>query len=162
MTIKASREMRVADFLKEKYIKLDLESGTKKEVIAELGEIIAQSSKIENKKAFIKAIIERENLGSTGIGNGAAIPHAKTTAAKKFVLGFARKNEGMDFGALDGEKTFLFFVLASPKDEVGMHLKILAEISRLVKDKFTVELLKKAKDKKEVLRIISSAEKYSG
>lgn len=154
-------EIKVADFLKEKYINLDLKGSIKKEIITELGEIIAQSNRIENKKAFIKAILERENLGSTGIGAGVAIPHAKTNAVKKFILGFARKNEGMDFGALDGEKTFLFFVLASPKDAVGVHLKVLAEISRLVKDKWTVELLKKAKDKKEVLRIIRSAEKYN-
>jgi PTS system nitrogen regulatory IIA component len=100
-------------------------------------------------------MLERERLGSTGIGGGIAIPHAKSKAVAGFILVFARIIGGMDFGALDGEKTYLFFALASPEEEVGGHLKILAEISRLVKDKFIVEKLKKVKDAKEVLKIIS-------
>ncbi|MGB4520372.1 MAG: PTS sugar transporter subunit IIA, partial [Candidatus Omnitrophota bacterium] len=84
------------------------------------------------------------------------IPHGKSEVVRDFVLVFARCDMGIDFGALDGEKTYLFFALASPKKEVGWHLKVLAEIAHLVKDKFIVELLKKAKNKDEVLRIISS------
>lgn len=152
-------EIKISDLLKEKYINLDLKSNTKKEVIEELSHIVAQSSKLTNRKAFVKAILEREELGSTGIGSGVALPHSKTNVAKNFILVFGRKNEGLDFGALDGENTFLFFILASPKEEVGMHLKILAEISYIVRDKFIIELLKKAQDKKEVLKIISEAEK---
>jgi len=158
MGIGTAKEINLINLLKEKFINLKLEGTNKKEVISELSAIIAQSNNLKNKKIFFNAIIEREGLGSTGIGNGVAIPHAKTTAAKKFILGFARKGDGMDFGALDGEKTYLFFILASPKEEVGGHLKILAEISRLVKDKFIVDLLKRAKDKKEVLKIISSVQ----
>jgi fructose-specific phosphotransferase system IIA component len=150
------KEINLSNLLKEKFINLKLDGTNKKDVIAELAAIIALSHNLKNKKTFFNAIVEREGLGSTGIGNGVAIPHAKTNAAKKFVLGFARKDEGLDFGALDGEKTYLFFILASPKEEVGGHLKILAEISRLVKDKFIVDLLRRAKDKKEVLKIISS------
>lgn len=152
----SAKEINLANLLKEKFINLKLEGSNKKEVVAELSAIIAQSNNLKNKKLFFNAIIEREGLGSTGIGNGVAIPHAKTSVAKKFILGFARKDKGIDFGALDGEKTYLFFILASPKEEVGGHLKILAEISRLVKDKFIVDLLKRAKDKKEVLAVISS------
>jgi len=145
--------------LKEKFINLKLQGNDKKKVVAELVELIGQSKKLINKKVFLNAIIEREGLGSTGIGNGVAIPHAKTNSAKKFILGFARIDEGIDFGALDGEKTYLFFILASPKEEVGGHLKILAEISRLVKDKFIVDLLRRARDKKEVLKIIANTGK---
>jgi len=159
MSAKAAKEVKLLNILKEKFINLCLESVNKDDVIAELVDIIAQSKKLKNKKAFLKAILEREKLGSTGIGSGVAIPHSKTKFTSDFIIAFARKDEGIDFGALDGEKTYLFFLLASPENEIGGHLKILAEISRLVKDKFIVDLLRHAKDKKEILKIIKSAEK---
>ncbi len=156
MSAKKFKEIRFFDLLKEKFISLELKETEKKKVIAELVELISKSKKLTNKKAFLKAVQERETLGSTGIGGGVAIPHAKSDEVRDFILVFARKDEGIDFGALDGEKTFLFFALASPKDEVGGHLKILSEISRFVKDKFVVDLLRKAKTKEEVLKIITS------
>ncbi|MFA5155785.1 MAG: PTS sugar transporter subunit IIA [Candidatus Omnitrophota bacterium] len=154
--------IKISGLLKEKFISLDLEARTKNEAIAELAGLIAQSKKLKNKKAFFEAIMEREALGSTGIGDGIAIPHAKTKVTKGFILAFARSAAGIDFGALDGEMTYLFFILASPKEEVGTHLKILADISHLVKDKFIIGLLKKARDKKEILKIIFNAEKQRG
>ena len=147
--------MRLHNLIKEKYIMLDLKEATKKKLLAELVNCIAKSGKVKDKKAFLAAIQKREKLGSTGIGNGVAIPHAKSERVQDFILAFARKDTGIDFGALDGEKTYLFFMLASPMDDVGNHLKILADISRLVKDKFIVESLKNAKDQKEVLKIIT-------
>lgn len=150
--------IKLSKLLKAKLISLELKGKDKKQIIAELVELIAQSGKLKNKKAFFKTIIGREKLGSTGIGQGVAIPHGKSNFVKDFVLVFARKNEGIDFGALDGEKTFLFFALASPEEEVGGHLKILAVVSRVVKDKFTIDLLKKETDKAKILKIISAAE----
>lgn len=161
MATKKSKEIKLSDLLKEKFINLNLKNKDKKKVLAELVELVAQSKELKNKRAFFEALIEREALGSTGIGDGIAIPHAKTKVAKDFILAFARSNEGIDFGALDGEKTFLFFILASPKDEIGRHLKILADISHLVKDKFIVNLLRYAKDKKEILKIISKGTETS-
>ncbi len=149
------KDIMLTDLLKEKFIDLELEGKDKHEIIYNLVELIATSKKLKNKKTFFKTVMERERLGSTGIGGGVAIPHAKSKAVGGFILVFARAEGGIDFGALDGEKTHLFFALASPEEEVGGHLKILAEISRLVKDKFIVEKLKKAKDGKEVLKIIS-------
>jgi PTS system nitrogen regulatory IIA component len=141
--------------LKEKCVKLDLRQTDKKKVMAELVDFIAENTKLKDKKAFLSALLKREKLGSTGIGNGVAIPHAKLEKEKDFILAFARQEGGVDFGALDGEKTYLFFVIGSPAAEVGSHLKILAEISRVVKDKFIVEKLKKADNKKEIMGIIS-------
>jgi fructose-specific phosphotransferase system IIA component len=155
MSGKKNKDIMLADLLKEKLINLELEGKDKKEIIYNLVELIATSKRLKNKKVFFKTMLERERLGSTGIGGGIAIPHAKSKAVAGFILVFARIIGGMDFGALDGEKTYLFFALASPEEEVGGHLKILAEISRLVKDKFIVEKLKKVKDAKEVLKIIS-------
>lgn len=150
-----SKEIRLANLLKEKCINLSLESKDKKGVIKELVDLIHAARKLKNKNDFFKAMLEREKIGSTGIGNGVAIPHVKSKLVDDFILIFARKEEGIDFGALDGENTYLFFALASPADNIGGHLKILSEISRMVKDKFIVECLRKAENKKDVLTIIS-------
>jgi fructose-specific phosphotransferase system IIA component len=147
--------INLVNLLKEKYIRLDLHESSKRKLLSELVDLIAQSGKLKDKKSFLNALIKREKLGSTGIGNSVAIPHSKSERVHDFLLAFARQDEGVEFGALDGEKTYLFFLLASPQDDVGNHLKILAEISRLVKDKFIVDSLKKAKTKKDVLKIIS-------
>ena len=152
-------DVRLSSILKEKYLLLSLKENSKNKVIAELVELLAQSGKLKDKKTFYNAIVKREKLGSTGIGNGVAIPHAKSQKAEGFIIAFARHIEGIDFGALDGEKTYLFFILASPEADVGGHLKILADISRLVKDKFIVDRLKGAQDKKEILKIIKTYEK---
>jgi len=144
------------NLLKEKYILLDLHETNKRQLLSKLVDLIAQSGKIKDKKSFLNALLKREKLGSTGIGYGVAIPHAKSDGVRDFILAFAKQDEGIEFGALDGEKTYLFFILASPKDDVGNHLKILAEISRLVKDKFIVDNLKRAKTKKEALKIIDT------
>ena len=149
------KEINLSSLLQEKLINLEFKGKDKKEIIEELVELIAKSGKLKNKKAFLKAILEREKLGSTGLGNGVAIPHAKSKVVKGFVLVFGRMDNGIDFGALDGERTYLFFSLASPEEEVGGHLKVLSEIARLIKDKFIVERLKKAQTKKDIIRIIS-------
>lgn len=153
-------DAKLSSILKEKYILLSLKERLKSKVIAELVELVSQSGKLKDKKAFCNSIIKREKLGSTGIGNGVAIPHAKSAKAAGFIIAFARSSAGVDFGALDGEKTHLFFILASPESDVGGHLKILADISRLVKDKFIVERLKSAQDKKEILKIIKTYEPH--
>jgi len=151
-------DARLSSILKEKYVLLSLKEKSKNKVINELVALISQSGKLKDRKNFYNAILKREKLGSTGIGNGVAIPHAKSAKVNGFIIAFARSVEGIDFGALDGEKTYLFFILASPESDVGGHLKILADISRLVKDKFIVERFKNAKDKKEILKIIKTYE----
>jgi PTS system fructose-specific IIC component len=151
-------EIKLSLLLKEKYIDLDLKADSKKKLLLEFVGCVSKAAGIKDRKAFLSAILKRERLGSTGIGNGVAIPHAKSKKINKFILAFARKNEGIDFGALDGAKTYIFFMLGSPEEKVGEHLKILSEISQLAKDKFVVELFKKAKNKKEILNIISTYE----
>ena len=152
-------DIRLSSLLKEKYIELDLKEKDKKKILAELVDFIAGVGKIKDKKEIFSTLVKREKLGSTGIGSGVAIPHARSAKVKDFILAFARKAGGIDFGALDGEKTFLFFMLISPEANVGGHLKILAEVSRLVKDKFIVDRLRSAQDKKEILKVISTYEK---
>jgi len=158
MPVKKRTDLKLYSLLDEKVINLELQEKNKAKIISALVDLLANSKKLKNKPSFLRAILEREKLGSTGIGNGVAIPHAKSNATKDFCLAFARSKEGLEFGALDGEKVHLFFMLASPVEPVGEHLKLLAKISSLIKDKFVVELLKRAKDAKEVIRIIRSQE----
>ena len=152
-------DIRLSSLLKEKYVELDLQAKDKKKILTELVDFIAAKGKIKDKKIILSSLIKREKLGSTGIGNGVAIPHTRSAKASDFIVAFARQAQGIDFGALDGEKTYLFFVLISPEANIGGHLKILAEVSRLVKDKFIVDRLKAALDKKEILKVISTYER---
>ncbi|MFA6384961.1 MAG: PTS sugar transporter subunit IIA [Candidatus Omnitrophota bacterium] len=152
-------DIRLSSLLKEKYVELNLQEKDKKKVLVELVDFISDKGKIKDKKGILASLIKREKLGSTGIGNGVAIPHTRSAKVSDFVLAFARHAQGIDFGALDGEKTYVFFVLISPEENIGGHLKILAEVSRLVKDKFIVDRLKTAKDKKEILKVISTYER---
>lgn len=152
-------DIRLSSLLKEKYIELDLKQKDKKKILAELVDFIAGVGKIKDKKEILSTLVKREKLGSTGIGTGVAIPHARSAKVRDFILAFGRNAAGIDFGALDGEKTYLFFMLISPEANVGGHLKILAEVSRLVKDKFIVDRLRSAQDKKEILKVISTYEK---
>jgi fructose-specific phosphotransferase system IIA component len=158
MSVKRVGEIKLHSLLNEKVIDLDFKEKKKARLIAALVDLLSRSGKLRNKKSFLRSILEREKLGSTGIGNGVAIPHAKSGSIKGFALAFAKSKEGVDFGALDGEKVFLFFVFASPPEPVGEHLKVLAKISYLIKDKFIVDLLKQAKDAKEVIKIIRAHE----
>lgn len=150
--------IKLSRLLKETHINLDLKQTSKKKVLVELLEFVAKCGRLKDKRALCNAILKRERLGSTGIGGGVAIPHAKLNKLRDFILVFARHNAGVDFGALDGEKTHLFFLLASPHQEVGSHLKILSDIARLVKDKFIVDRLKTLKNKKEIIRLIKTYE----
>jgi fructose-specific phosphotransferase system IIA component len=152
-------DIRLSSLLKEKYVELDLQAKDKKKILSELVDFIAAKSRLKDKKEILGTLVKREKLGSTGIGNGVAIPHARSVKVSDFILAFGRQSDGIDFGALDGEKTYLFFVLLSPEANIGGHLKILAEVSRLVKDKFIVDRLKAAKDKKEILKVISTYER---
>lgn len=152
------KDIKICELLKDKYIELNLKEKDKIKLIAELVDLIGKSRKI--KEGILKAIVEREKLGSTAIGNGVAIPHVKIKEVKKPLLILGRSAEGVDFDSLDGQKTYLFFMLISPQEEVGLHLKILAKISHLVRDKFNVERLKNIKDKKELFAIISDFERY--
>ncbi|MDP1854096.1 MAG: PTS sugar transporter subunit IIA [Candidatus Omnitrophota bacterium] len=153
-------DIKLPDLLKEKYIELDLKEKEKTKLIAELVDIVVKPSRIKDGKVLSKAILEREKLGSTAIGNGIAIPHVKIRGIKKPLLILGKSAEGVDFDSLDGEKTYLFFMLISPQKEIGLHLKILAKISHLVKDKFVVERLKKIKEKHEIFEIISGFERF--
>ncbi len=150
------KEVAFRELLDERFIELDLREDNKKKLLVSLVDILARSRKLRDKKEFLKTLLEREKLGSTGIGNGVAIPHGKSDKVSGFALAIGRHLAGIEFGALDGEKTHMFFILASPKEATENHLKLLAQISRLVKDKFIVDKLRAASSKKDIIKIITA------
>ena len=146
--------MEIMGFLNKKAMTTDLKASDKEGVIRELVDLLAKSGEIKNKEALIKALLVRESLGSTGIGQGIGIPHTKSSAVKSLVAAFGLSQKGVNFDSLDGEPVYIFFLLIAPEESAGPHLKALARISRMLKDKYFRELLKKSKDDKEVLKII--------
>jgi len=108
---------------------------------------------------YTRKILPQESLVVTGIGLGVGIPHGKSTAVRQLIGAFGLSRDGVDFESLDGEPAHIFFLLIAPKDSAGPHLKALARISRLLRDKYFRERLRNAKDEKEVMRVISEEDK---
>ena len=149
--------MQIMDFLSKKAILTDIKSTNKENVIKEMVDFLIEASDVEkrNRNKLIDALMSREALGSTAIGQGIAIPHAKCDCVDKLVAAFGLSKKGVDFDSLDGELAYIFFLLVAPQDSAGPHLKALARISRLLKDKYLRESLKHCKDPKEIVKIIS-------
>jgi len=150
--------VKIMDFLDKKAIKLDLQSVEKEDALKELVDLLAETQEIGDKKGILKALIERESLGSTGIGQGIAIPHGKTDKVSELVAVLGISQKGVNFEALDGEPVYIFFLLVAPKDTAGPHLKALAQISRLLRDSYFCELLKRCKTVDEVYDFIRREE----
>ena len=148
--------MKISDFLSSKAVLADLKSTAKDDVIAELVDILISAGSIEKKhrKDVLEILMAREALGSTAIGQGIAIPHGKYGSMKKLVGCLGISKQGINFDSLDGEPAYIFFLLIAPVDSAGPHLKALARISRLLKDRYIRETLKAAKDDKSILAIV--------
>jgi nitrogen PTS system EIIA component len=149
--------MKILDFLCPDAVIADLKATTKKELIEEMVIAMVEAGAFEKKHKvkIIDVLMAREALGSTAIGQGIAIPHGKTDCVDKLVAGLGISRKGIDFDALDGEPAHIFFLLAAPIDSAGPHLKALARVSRLLKDKYFRESLRSAKDKKDILELVS-------
>ncbi len=149
--------MKLSQFLCKKAITSDLKSTTKEVAIDELLELLIDAGEIDkkNKKKVFEVLMAREALGSTAIGQGIAIPHGKCDCVKKLVGCLGISKEGINFDSLDGEVAHIFFLLVAPVDSAGPHLKALARISRLLKDKFIRDSLIAAEDDKKIIKIIA-------
>ena len=150
--------VKITDYMSEELVSLDLKAKNKDEALKELSDLIGKSNKIEVKEGIYKALLERENLGSTGIGKGVAIPHAKTDAAQGLTIAFGVSRDGIDFKSLDKEKVKIFFVFASPFKDSQVYLKVLARISRLIRDEKFREKLIDWGDSKDTLNCINKEE----
>jgi len=151
--------MRIMDFLSEKNITVDLKAKNKKEVIEELVDLLVANGQVSDKKKMVQILLEREDLGSTGIGQGIAIPHGKSDTVKELTAAFGLSRSGVSFEALDGEPVFIFFLLVAPEGTAGAHLKALARISGLLKDKYIRKKLMSAQTTSDVVKIIQEEEK---
>jgi nitrogen PTS system EIIA component len=147
--------MKMLDFLEKSAISINLKSTKKEDIVAELVDLLSKSQPIKEKDKLVKTIMNREALGSTGIGQGIGIPHAKSNVVKKLSAALGVSHKGVDFDSLDGEPTHIFLLLAAPEDAAGPHLKALARISRMFKDKFLRDSLIQAKSEAEAFDIIA-------
>ncbi len=132
----------------------DLRATNKEGVIRELTELLARRGKVKDVDDLVRVVLDRESQGSTGIGDGIAIPHAKSRAVARTLVVFGRSRRGVDFQTLDGKPADLFFLLVSPEDQPGEHLKSLARISRILRNAELRERLRASRDSEEIRKLI--------
>jgi len=150
--------MQLDQILKIEFINANLSAGNKDEALAELINTIIQGGiKLEH-SSIIEILTQRESLGSTGIGDGVAIPHGKIPELDEIIVAFGRSMEGIPFNSLDGKPVHLFFLLLAPENSSGQHLKILAKISKMLKDVDFRRKLLKAESKSDLYKNIFDQE----
>ena len=156
--------MKLGEIIPEGGILDDVKATEKEEVIKEMVAALVKAGRIEeaNVKKVVKALMDREELGSTGIGAGVAVPHAKHDSVTDLVGAFGRSKKGIAFEALDGEPVHVLFLLLSSKSASGAHLEALAYISRLVRDEKFVKFLKDAKDAAAIRELLNEADQTLG
>lgn len=155
--------MKISDFLKTDRIALDFQAADSKEdIIKNLAENLNGVPEINDFKQYLADVYERENLGTTGIGFGLALPHARTDAVKDILIYVARIENGVDFKSLDGEPVKLVFLMGTPKSEVQNYLKMLSNLTRLLKKELFRTSLLEAKTPEEIIEIFKREEDYEG
>ena len=150
--------MRLDQIFKMELINADLSSKTKTEALTELVNTINRSGFKLNSTSVIEILQQRENLGSTGIGDGVAIPHGKIPELDDLIVAFGRSTEGIDYDSLDGKPVHLFFLLLAPENSTGQHLKVLARISKMLKIANFRKMLLIAKSQSDLYKIIIDQE----
>ncbi len=150
--------MRITELLKKDTIILDLKSSTKETVIDELVSKLDHANKLVNRSDFREAILKRESQSTTGIGEGIAIPHAKTSAVKTPAIAFGRSKQGIDYEALDGQPSFLFFMIAASEGANNAHLETLSRLSTLLMDEAFRQKLLTASSVDEIINLIDEKE----
>ena len=147
--------MRISEILNKDLLIPNLQSTNKKGVLEELAAALVGQRKLDDLDQVVEVLLDREKLGSTGIGDGIAIPHGKVRDLKGVVASFGRSRDGIDFESIDQKPAHLFFLLVAPENSAGVHLKALARISRLLKDPSFRQRLMEAETREDLFRIIS-------
>ncbi|PLX79043.1 MAG: PTS fructose transporter subunit IIA [Desulfuromonas sp.] len=150
--------MKITELLSPSAITVDMQATDKNSALAELTDAIVAHSGNLDRDEVLKVLHERERLGSTGIGDGVAIPHGKLKNIDNLLLSFGCSKAGVDFDSMDGKPAHLFFLLLAPEESVGVHLKTLARISKLLKNPGVRNALLAASDADELFRIIADEE----
>ncbi len=153
--------MKITELMNKDLIIPMLVAKTKKEALKELVDcVIKKESNVDNAE-LLRVLLEREELGSTGIGDGIAIPHGKIKKIENLIVSFGRSLDGVDFQSMDGKPTHIIFLLIAPENSAGIHLKALARISRLLKDSSFRSNIMGATTSQEIYDIIAQEdEKY--
>jgi mannitol/fructose-specific phosphotransferase system IIA component (Ntr-type) len=152
--------MKLSDFVVREAILVDLQATGKEEAIREIVRSLCSAGQVSeaDSEGVIRAILGREELGSTGIGQGAAVPHTRHPTVNKLVGTVAISRHGVDFAALDGDPVDIFFLLISPPSQAGDHLRALENISRHLKDERFVSFLRQAKTREAVIDLLEEAD----
>lgn len=147
--------MKIAEFLSPNAVVADLSARSKPDVLVELASTLTRSNPTLKQERLVEVLKEREKLGSTGIGEGVAIPHGKLPGMAQLTASFGVSRSGIDFEAIDGKPTHLFFALVAPENSAGVHLKALARISRLFKNPGFRQNILQAKTADEIYQLIA-------
>ncbi len=147
--------MKIVEFLRSDAVIANLSGQTGPAVLAELCRPLAAAYRVDAQR-LVETLLDREKLGSTGIGEGVAIPHGKVPGLPGLIASFGRSTAGVDFRAIDGRPTHLFFALFAPENSAGAHLKALARISRIFKNPAFRDSIMKAPGAQEIYRLIEA------
>ena len=152
--------MKLSDFVVREAIVVDLQATTKESAIREIVLSLATAGRLDSSDTdgVARAILNREELGSTGIGQGVAVPHTRHPKADRLIGTVALSRKGVDFAALDGDPVDIFFLLVSPPNQPGDHLRALENISRHLKDEKFVSFLRQAKSREQVIELLDEAD----
>ena len=154
--------MKMSEIIEEENIIPDLKAKDKNGVLEELAEVVSNREPSINKRDLVRVLIERERLGSTGIGDGVAIPHGKMNGIKHPLISFGRSNKGLDFDSMDGQTAYLFFLLVAPENSSSVHLQVLAKIAKILKNGTFRKKLMEARTREEIYQtIIQTDEEFS-
>ncbi|MGQ9920707.1 MAG: PTS sugar transporter subunit IIA [Desulfobacca sp.] len=153
--------MKIVELLHPDSIVPSLQATTKQGILEELAAAVVSKHANLDKNQVVAVLLERESLGSTGIGDHIAIPHGKLPQLDRLVIGFGRSLPGINFDSLDGKPAHLFFLLLAPENSIGLHLKALAKLSRMLKDSGFRRQLMEAPDSQTILQLIAAADQES-
>ncbi len=151
---------RISEYLQKDACLMDLKATTKEQAIRELSAHMVRIGLVNDEQLFIHDLMEREKLGSTGIGHKVAIPHAPTQAVDGFVIGFARSSAGVDFAAMDGDEVNLIFAMGTNPQALSLYLQLLSQLSKLLRiESFRNDLIHTVKTADEVINLFKKFEK---
>lgn len=151
-------DLNLSSLITPALVKLSLVSVKKRDALGEMVDLLAAAGKVTDRDEYLKSVVERESLGSTGIGMGIAIPHGKSDVITDVVIAFGRSAEGIDFEALDDKPVHLVFLLAAPRNVGGVYLKALAQLSRMLRRQDFRQNLMAATTEADVISILTSGE----
>jgi nitrogen PTS system EIIA component len=153
--------MKLSEIFTEAHIIPELKAKNKQAVLEELVDALSKHESSLDKGTLVRVLIDRERLGSTGIGEGVAIPHGKIGGINHPIISFGRSRQGLDFDSVDGQRAHLFFLLIAPENSAGIHLKVLARIAKILKSSVFRKRLMEAKSSGDIYRTIVDTDEES-